>query len=775
MNCFKRFLFIFGVMFLATNISLGTEVFAAYYDNDITPPWGRIYVEKSAEVDGTTYVGETPVTVKIYAKDDFCTDAEIKYYISTSPISNTSKLDTWYDYEEGASHEITLNENGTGNVYTIFKDANGNTSLTYEVNANTSQTVIFDSNGGEAIPTEVNTSRTYGMPYILPVQEPYKRGEYFLGWSTDKNANVGSYRQGDAIPPDASLGTADEVTLYAIYGTDLTKMPDLIDVVEIGDYVNYPVEYENVVSWEDSEGVSHEEHKSKLNGWRVMSIDDDTGTILLVSAGVPLTLYNSVDATAVSTAEKLTSTSEFLNISFTTAQTDGKFRKNGFAEYTSLINTFTNKYTVINSDIPEVRSITKADLDALYQYFGGNGETEYVTYVDDVNYKELLAIPSTTQEYWAYYWLATAYDDEALWGVIGYNGNALAYSSGHEIGVRPVVTLKPNIKATGKDLDGAWNIEVEEKVVQKPVVNKVTYTGNERNVSLNYDSRYIEISGTTKATDPGIYTAIASLKEPEKYTWADGSTEDKEIPWEIVSEIYVTLYTDGTLGFSNNTDTIEGKTVSKSYGNVSKVNYTAGTSVPWNSDISSVKSVNFVNKIIPPIKTSYWFNEGANISNIYNISNLDTSMVTDMQFMFRGCTSLKSIDVSGFDTRNVTNMRWMFANCTSLTSLDVSGLETDSVTDMEVMFGHNPNLKNITFGNFDASKVTNFYAMFFEDKALTTLDLSSFNTSSASNMTLMFWYCENLKTIYVGDGWKTSQANVADMFTKCGTQSVTKK
>ena len=537
MKYLKKLFLFFGMICLIGNIVSGNETLAAYYENDVTPPWGRVHVEKSVKVDGTTYVGETPVNVKIYAKDDFCTDDEIKYYISTSPISNTTKLDTWYNYEAGKIHEITLDENGTGNVYTIFKDANGNTSLTYEVNANTSQTVIFDSNGGEAIPTEVNTSRTYGMPYILPVQEPYKRGEYFLGWSTDKNANVGSYRQGDVIPPDASLGNEDEVTLYAIYGTDLEKMPDLIDVVEIGDYVNYPVEYENVVTKIDATDIEFPEYTSKLNGWRVMNKNIETGEIQLVSAGVPLTLFKEDNSNASTMASIMASTTDFLNIGFTTNQTDGKFRKNGFNRYNSLIDAFTNKYTVINSEVPEVRSITKGDVNIVYQYFGGTGTTSTETYLNKPKYRELLGIPSQNSDLiYAYYWLATEYNGTLLWGFNGMGGNLFNNedSDEYERGVRPVVTLKPNIKATGKDLDGAWNIEVEEKVVQKPDGRTYAYTGTEQTFSFkNYDSRYIELSGTTKGTDIGTYTAIAKLKEPENYTWADGTTEDKEIPWEI--------------------------------------------------------------------------------------------------------------------------------------------------------------------------------------------------------------------------------------------------
>ncbi|MBR7037121.1 BspA family leucine-rich repeat surface protein [bacterium] len=48
--------------------------------------------------------------------------------------------------------------------------------------------------------------------------------------------------------------------------------------------------------------------------------------------------------------------------------------------------------------------------------------------------------------------------------------------------------------------------------------------------------------------------------------------------------------------------------------------------------------------------------------------------------------SLKYLDVSNFDTSKVTNMRGVFRNCIYLTSVDVSNWDTSNVTDMSMMF-----------------------------------------------------------------------------------------
>ena len=43
-----------------------------------------------------------------------------------------------------------------------------------------------------------------------------------------------------------------------------------------------------------------------------------------------------------------------------------------------------------------------------------------------------------------------------------------------------------------------------------------------------------------------------------------------------------------------------------------------------------------------------------------DVSNFETSQVTDMSSMFDACSGLQTLDVSNFDTSQVTNMRGMF-------------------------------------------------------------------------------------------------------------------
>ena len=86
-----------------------------------------------------------------------------------------------------------------------------------------------------------------------------------------------------------------------------------------------------------------------------------------------------------------------------------------------------------------------------------------------------------------------------------------------------------------------------------------------------------------------------------------------------------------------------------------------------------------------------------------DLSEWDTSNITDMSKMFSGCSLLTSLDVSNFDTSKVTTMGSMFNQCSLLTSLDVSNFDTSKVTNMGSMFNYCNKLSNLTLGTDWAS------------------------------------------------------------------------
>ena len=69
-----------------------------------------------------------------------------------------------------------------------------------------------------------------------------------------------------------------------------------------------------------------------------------------------------------------------------------------------------------------------------------------------------------------------------------------------------------------------------------------------------------------------------------------------------------------------------------------------------------------------PTTTAEWFYCLNSLKSIEGLEHLNTSQVTDMSFMFRGCSSLISLDLSSFNTSEVTSMESMFRGCSSLLS-----------------------------------------------------------------------------------------------------------
>lgn len=65
------------------------------------------------------------------------------------------------------------------------------------------------------------------------------------------------------------------------------------------------------------------------------------------------------------------------------------------------------------------------------------------------------------------------------------------------------------------------------------------------------------------------------------------------------------------------------------------------------------------------INASHMFDNDGYLTSL-DLSNLDTSKVTNMGYMFRSCISLTSLNLGNFDTSKVTKMDWVFYNCPSL-------------------------------------------------------------------------------------------------------------
>ena len=149
-------------------------------------------------------------------------------------------------------------------------------------------------------------------------------------------------------------------------------------------------------------------------------------------------------------------------------------------------------------------------------------------------------------------------------------------------------------------------------------------------------------------------------------------------------------------------------------------------------------------------------------SNLYDLSNLDTSNVVDMNRTFLSCSNLTY--VSNLNMSNVKYMNATFAYCLNLTSIN---LDTSNVITISGMFQSCPSIINspelitsnvkyistmfyncynlINVFNYDTSNVEQASSMFYNCTNLTTVP--NFNLSSAINVEGMFIACSNLTAV----------------------------
>lgn len=144
-------------------------------------------------------------------------------------------------------------------------------------------------------------------------------------------------------------------------------------------------------------------------------------------------------------------------------------------------------------------------------------------------------------------------------------------------------------------------------------------------------------------------------------------------------------------------------------------------------------------KIFQPKSLAKWFYNFRSLTEVKGIENLNTSKVTDMSQMFRGCHALGNLDLSGLDVSKVEDFSYTFYECWGLQSL--------------------------TLGEWHTLSATNMDRMFYNCSGFDELDLSSFSTSNVTNMERMLMYCFNVKTIYASSKFTTENVtNSKNMF-----------
>ena len=151
------------------------------------------------------------------------------------------------------------------------------------------------------------------------------------------------------------------------------------------------------------------------------------------------------------------------------------------------------------------------------------------------------------------------------------------------------------------------------------------------------------------------------------------------------------------------------------------------------------------------------FNNFQRLNDLTGLSDWDASKVTDMSYMFYGCSGLE--DLSGLDgwiTDGVTTLAYAFANCSILD--DLSGLSewnTSSVTTLDYTFQGCKGITSLeSLSNWKTSSVKSLKNTFYNCSGIRDLSgLSGWNTSSVTTLVSAFSGCSNLTDISALREW----------------------
>jgi len=274
-----------------------------------------------------------------------------------------------------------------------------------------------------------------------------------------------------------------------------------------------------------------------------------------------------------------------------------------------------------------------------------------------------------------------------------------------------------------------------------------------------------QVIGLERTTfDIGSKTLASPIQNPSNFisTWSVSSGS-----FELPLKDYTNITIDWGDGSTPTTHT-SGAMQSHTY--ASTGTYTISVTVnDTDKDIGKIYVKNHISRTL--LRTIEQWGEGkweSFYQSYYDAANLtipatdqpDLSLVTQMNYAFRNCTSLVGLTFNDWDVSNVTSLMGTFYNAESFNG-DISLWDTTNVTDLGSMFSgasaFNRDI-NTSGSSWVTSAVTRTSGMFL-GATLFNQDLSNWDTSNVTEMDNMF----KQATAFNGDlnGWDVS--NVSDM------------
>lgn len=196
--------------------------------------------------------------------------------------------------------------------------------------------------------------------------------------------------------------------------------------------------------------------------------------------------------------------------------------------------------------------------------------------------------------------------------------------------------------------DGLDKVELTTNVVPSLQTKNITISSNGTQTVVN-DIAYDGLDEVNITTNVTPNNQSKSLTITENTT----TTISSDLGYDGLSEVEITT-------------NVSGGGASEYFEDVLPSNFQDAYCGAWTK---CVKNIDF--NISPDRTNLKFFWEGYNGTNL-DLSNWNTSNITNCQSCFVNCSNLTNLDLSNWNTLNITNTYFMFKGCSKLKSIDFS-------------------------------------------------------------------------------------------------------
>ena len=224
-----------------------------------------------------------------------------------------------------------------------------------------------------------------------------------------------------------------------------------------------------------------------------------------------------------------------------------------------------------------------------------------------------------------------------------------------------------------------WPATVYASVEEGDAAEKIRDAVEETQMPELTEESVAEVIEAVSEEDASGVDAAIPDEPAESITDGPSEAEAEEIEEEVPENVGAGVQVGDSV--TATFDPATGAVVFESSGGTLWTNWLSESGLQKNK----IESIRSTGKLYLPSDSSYIFSEYRSLTTL-DLSNFDTSKVTNMSGMFKGCRNLTNLDLSSFNTSNVTDMSRMFNLCYGLTNLDLSNFDTSKVTNMSVMF-----------------------------------------------------------------------------------------